>query len=170
MLCGLCNEREATVHLTQIAGEKMQKVDLCEQCAKEKGVNDPDSLGLADMLLGLGASQEMEDASGDTNLTCPVCKFTQEDFKKTGRLGCPDCYETFSDGLESLLKSMHKGTQHTGKAPGSLKQTTGIRKQLSKLEKELDEMIADEQFEQAAVIRDDIKQLKSELEELTSAK
>ena len=55
MLCCICKEKEATVHLTQIAGDKMQKVDLCEECAKTKGVNDPTGFSLADLLLGLGA-------------------------------------------------------------------------------------------------------------------
>ena len=56
MLCGICKEKQATVHLTQVAGDKMQKVDLCEECAKVKGVNDPTGFSLADLLLGLSAS------------------------------------------------------------------------------------------------------------------
>ena len=59
MLCSICKEKPATVHLTDIKGDKMQKVDLCEECAKNKGVNDS-TFALADMLLGLGASQEIE--------------------------------------------------------------------------------------------------------------
>ncbi len=53
MLCGICKEKEATVHLTQIAGDKMQKVDLCQECAKTKRVNDPTGFSLADLLLAL---------------------------------------------------------------------------------------------------------------------
>lgn len=169
MLCGLCKEKEATVHLTQIAGEKMQKVDLCEQCAKEKGVNDPDAFSLADMLLGLGASQEMEEATGDSELKCPTCGFSQADFKKSGRLGCGDCYKTFSGGLESLLKSMHKGTRHIGKVPASLRETADLKEKLRELQTELDKSIENENFEQAAVLRDDINRLKTELEELLEA-
>ena len=56
MLCCICKEKQATVHLTQVAGDKMQKVDLCEECAKVKGVNDPTGFSLADLLLGLSAS------------------------------------------------------------------------------------------------------------------
>ena len=110
MLCCICKEKEAKVHLTQIVGEKMQKVDLCEACAAQKGVNDPAGFSLADLLLGLGASQEMEQAAGG-ELKCPNCGFTQADFKKAGRLGCSECYHTFSEGLEGLLKTMHKGTK-----------------------------------------------------------
>jgi len=64
MLCCVCKEKKATVHLTQIAGEKVQKVDLCEDCAKQKGVNDPAGFSLADLLIGLAASQEIEQVSG----------------------------------------------------------------------------------------------------------
>src|SRR3954451_19717991 len=103
MLCCICKEKEATVHLTQIAGDKMQKVDLCEECAKNKGVNDPAGFSLADLLLGLGASQEIEAAAGGAELKCHKCGFTQADFKKAGRLGCFECYDTLSEGLESLL-------------------------------------------------------------------
>jgi len=117
MLCCICKEKQATVHLTQIAGEKVQKVDLCEECAKQKGADDPAQFSLADLLLGLGASQEMEKAAGGEEVQCPQCGFTQADFKKTGRLGCAECYQTFAEGLESLLKGMHKGTRHTGKTP-----------------------------------------------------
>jgi len=121
MLCCVCKEKEATVHLTQIAEGKMQKVDLCEECAKTKGVNDPMGFSLADLLLGLGASQEMEQAAGGTETRCPRCGFSQADFKKSGRLGCPECYRTFADALDGLLKTMHKGTRHVGKAPESLR-------------------------------------------------
>ena len=157
MLCCICKEREAKVHLTQIVNDKMQKVDLCEQCAKDKGVNDPAGFSLADLLLGLGAAQEMEQASGGPDLKCPHCGFTQADFKKAGRLGCAECYTTFAEGLESLLKSMHKGTQHAGKIPENLRQSRDVSKKLEALQKKLDKAIKDENFEQAAALRDEIK-------------
>ena len=162
MLCCVCKEKEATVHLTQIAGDKMQKVDLCEECAKHKGVNDPAGFSLADLLLGLGASQEIDQSAG-TELKCPKCGFTQADFKKAGRLGCAECYTTFADGLEGLLKSMHKGTRHLGKVPQSLQQSKDLAERLKNLQKKLSKAIEDENFEQAAQIRDEIKQTSSKL-------
>lgn len=159
MLCCICKEKEATVHLTQIAGDKMQKVDLCEECAKTKGVNDPTGFSLADLLLGLGASQEIEQASGGSELKCPRCGFTQADFKKAGRLGCPECYKTFSDALEGLFKSMHKGTRHVGKVPESFRKSRDVSDHLKSLQKKLAKAIEEENFEQAANLRDEIKQL-----------
>jgi protein arginine kinase activator len=167
MLCCVCKEKEATVHLTQIAGDKMQKVDLCEDCAKQKGVNDPAGFSLADLLLGLGASQEMENAAGG-ELKCPSCGFTQADFKKAGRLGCAQCYETFADGLEQLLKSMHKGVRHKGKVPAALRETQDLADKLKSLQKKLEKAVTDENFEQAAQCRDEIKVTRERLAALTT--
>src|SRR5438445_613067 len=87
MLCDICKQNVATVHLTQMVEGKTKKVDLCEACSKEKGVDDPTGFSLADLLLGLGAAQEMAQATaGGPELKCPSCGFTQADFKKTGRL------------------------------------------------------------------------------------
>jgi protein arginine kinase activator len=161
MLCTICKEKPATVHLTQIVGDKMQKLDLCEDCAKTKGINDPTSFGLADLdlVLGLGASQQLEQAAGGVELKCPRCGFTQADFKKSGRLGCPECYKTFADGLAGLLKTMHKGTRHTGKAPEALRATRENADKLKTLQTKLARAIKDENYEQAALLRDEIKQL-----------
>lgn len=159
MLCCVCKEKPATVHLTQIAGDKMQKVDLCEECAKQKGVNDPAGFSLADLLLGLGASSEIEQSTGGVDVKCPKCGFTHADFKKAGRLGCPECYATFADGLESLLKTMHKGTRHVGKVPEALRSQRDVADRLKLLQKKLAKAIEEEDFEQAALLRDEIKQL-----------
>src|SRR5436190_20252024 len=169
MLCCVCKEKEAKVHLTQIVGDKMQKVDLCEQCAAQKGVNDPAGFSLADLLLGLGASQEMEQASGGGDLKCPSCGFTQADFKKAGRLGCSECYVTFSEGLEGLLKTMHKGIKHVGKVPQSLQQSRDLTDRLKALQKKLDKAVADEDFEQAANARDEIKATREKLASLSAS-
>jgi protein arginine kinase activator len=159
MLCCICKEKEATVFMTQIIGDKMQKLDLCEDCAKHKGVNDPAGFSLADLLLGLGASQELEQASGGPDLRCPKCGFTQADFKKAGRLGCAECYTTFAEGLEGLLKTMHKGTRHTGKVPQALQQSRDLAERMKTLQKKLAKAVEDENFEQAALLRDEIRQM-----------
>ena len=161
MLCTICKEKPATVHLTQIVGEKMQKLDLCEDCAKTKGINDPTSFGLADLdlVLGLGASQQLEQAAGGVELKCPRCGFTQADFKKSGRLGCPECYVTFAEGLCGLLKTMHKGTRHTGKAPEALRATRENADRLKLLDEKLKQAVKHENYERAAQLRDEIKQL-----------
>jgi len=135
----------------------MQKVNLCESCSKEKGVTDPTGFALADLLLGLGAAQEME--RGGTVQKCPTCGFSQADFKKTGRLGCAMCYTTFAEGLASLLKGMHKGTEHIGKIPARLVKTLERESQLKSLQRDLRKAVAEENYESAAGIRDQIRHL-----------
>lgn len=161
MQCDVCHTKEATVFLTQIVDGKMQKVNLCEACSKEKGVNDPTGFALADLLLGLGASQEIEKTPAAVK--CPVCGFTQADFKKTGRLGCSNCYTVFSDGILPMLKNMHKGTNHTGKTPAAFHQSRQRDEKIKALQENLQTAIDAEEFEKAAELRDQIRQVEAEL-------
>jgi protein arginine kinase activator len=164
MLCNVCKQNEAKVHLTKIVGDKMQKVDLCEDCSKEKGVDDPTSYSTEDALLGQILSSEPAPAESESaaepTLKCPVCGYTQADFKRAGRFGCADCYATFGEGLETMLKTMHKGTRHTGKVPAALQQSRAEAQRLKLLQKRLDKAIAEENFEEAAQLRDEIKRTK----------
>lgn len=166
MLCDICKQNVATVHLTQMISGKTKKVDLCENCSKAKGVDDPTGFSLADLLLGLGAAQEMEQASGGGETRCPSCGFTQGDFKKLGRLGCADCYTTFAEGLESLLKTMHKSTRHAGKVPQALKRSQDLSDKLKQLEKRLEKAVLEEDFEAAVHLRDEIRELKAKINAL----
>ena len=161
MQCDVCQTKEATVFLTQIVDGKMQKVNLCEGCSKEKGVNDPTGFALADLLLGLGASQEIE--KSPATLKCSVCGFTQADFKKTGRLGCSNCYTVFADGIVPMLKNMHKGTRHTGKTPTAFHKIREHDEKIKALQDNLSKAIEAEEFELAANLRDQIRQVEAEL-------
>ncbi|MFO1514276.1 MAG: UvrB/UvrC motif-containing protein [Verrucomicrobiota bacterium] len=167
MLCSVCKEKEATVYYTNIADGKTKNVNLCEDCAKAKGINESSGFSLADLMLGLGASQEMEEAGGGAVLKCPRCGYGQDDFKKSGRLGCPDCYKVFAEGLDGLLKTMHKGTKHIGKVPEALRQNRDLSERLKTLQKRLTKAVEGEDFEQAAKLRDEIKQTSAKLSHLT---
>ena len=157
MLCDICKKAEATVHLTQIVDGKILKVDLCESCAKEKGVQDAAGFSLADLLVGLGAAEEIRTESPGAQ--CPVCGFTQADFKKTGRLGCSACWDTFEAGLGSLLKAMHKGDHHIGKVPVKAMHTLALSGQVRDLSEQLAQAVREEKYEDAARIRDEMRAL-----------
>jgi protein arginine kinase activator len=161
MQCDVCHSKEATVFLTQIVDGKMQKVNLCEACSKEKGVNDPTGFALADLLLGIGASQEIE--KNPASVKCPVCGFTQADFKKTGRLGCSHCYTVFNEGIAPMLKNMHKGVAHTGKTPANFLHNRQRDEKIKGLQESLQTAIDAEEFEKAAELRDQIRQVEAEL-------
>ena len=135
----------------------MKKIDLCEECAQEKGVTDPEGFALADLLLGLGTSSEFE--QGGSELECPTCGFSHADFKKSGRLGCSECYATFAEPLEGVLKQMHKGTQHVGKAPKALRAQLDFSRKHDTLATRLQKAIESENYEEAARLRDQMKEL-----------
>jgi protein arginine kinase activator len=155
----ICKQNEAKVHLTQMIDGKIKKVDLCEDCSKAKGVDDPTGFSLADLLMGLGSAQEVPHAVGGET-SCSVCGFTQADFKKSGRLGCPSCYQTFSEGLEGLLKTMHKGTHHVGKVPKGQQRGKDVLEKVKLLQKRLEQAVTSENYEEAAHLRDEIKALR----------
>ncbi len=153
--CDLC-AKPATVHLTQIVNSKIHKVDLCEACAQAKGVTDPSGFSLADLLLKASLNPEPAGAT-----KCESCGFTQQDFKKTGRFGCPACYNHFSGILEPMLDTMHKGSTHTGKVPQRALARKSLYERLTRLETELDQAIKAERYEDAARYRDEISQVRS---------
>jgi len=135
----------------------VQKLNLCESCSKLQGVHDPMGFALADMLLGLGAAQEIE----KTSISCPVCGFSQRDFKKRGRLGCGACYDTFTEGLSVMLRNMHRGMVHTGKVPIKIAAAYKRASELEKLKKLLTSAIQKEEYEEAGAYRDLIQKIES---------
>jgi protein arginine kinase activator len=165
MLCERCKQRKATVFLTQIIGGKMQKVDLCEKCARETGASDSAGFSLASLLLGLGESPAQQELSltAPAGEVCPSCGFTLADLKKTGRLGCPDCYDTFAEHLTSVLKETHRASRHSGKVPARQIRSLANRKKLADLEQDLAKAVSAENFEKAAWIRDQIRLLQDSL-------
>lgn len=159
MQCDVCQAKEATIFLTRIVEGKMQKINLCEACHKEKKVDDPTGYDLGELLLGLGTAQDLERSSSGAK--CPVCGFTQADFKKTVRLGCSACYDVFAEGMVAMLKNMHKGSEHVGKAPAIYLKTRQHDARLQHLQGSLDQAVAAEEYEKAADLRDQIRRIEA---------
>lgn len=158
--CDLCG-KPATVHLTQIVNSKMHKVDLCEACAQAKGVTDPGGFSLADLLLKASLSPEAtgtELPGGVAGAVCPACGFTPGDFKKHGRFGCPQCYQTFAGMVAPMLENMHKGVRHAGKVPEKALRRRSLVERVAELEAGLAEAIKTERYEDAARLRDELAQ------------
>jgi protein arginine kinase activator len=161
MLCELCKQSQATVHLTEIVNDQMSELHLCEACANQKGAQVESHFGLSDLLSGLAdysKAQEPEEVS--TNKACPTCGMTYEDFRKVGRLGCAECYTTFRRSLGNLLKRIHGSPVHVGKSPVRLIKSAKVAKsELLELKRKLERAIANEAFEEAAKLRDQIRRI-----------
>jgi len=166
MECQECQKRPATLHLTQIINGQKKEVHVCEVCAAEKGylTYPEDANSLHHLLTGLfnfDTSKMHSNVLNQINeLQCPKCGMTISQFKETGKFGCASCYDTFSSRLDSILRRVHAGnTKHTGKIP----KRTGIdlqaKKELKTYREKLQKLIEIEAFEEAAEIRDKIKEL-----------
>lgn len=156
MKCHHCDS-QATVHLTQIINGQMHKMDLCEACAQEKGVTNPDNLSIGNLL---DENPSKADAS-TASMTCESCGTTHHDFKKGGRLGCEACYHVFRPVLEPLLDGMHAGVKHLGKVPSrSVKKKSQVDSE-ELLSKELKKAVEEENYEKAAKLRDRLKKLQA---------
>ncbi len=160
MLCDACKKNAPTVFLTQIVDGKMQKVNLCEHCSKEKGISDPTSFAFLDLLQGLGTAQVLD--KSQTGARCAVCGFSQSDFKKTGRLGCSACYDVFQENIVGLLRTIHRGNTHVGKFPPKELRARDLSQRLNALQDDLRNAVSSENYESAASIRDMIRQLESQ--------
>jgi protein arginine kinase activator len=158
--CSIC-DKEATVHLTQIVNNKIHKVDLCESCAQQKGVTDPEGFSLADLM----SKAPLAPASGEAQAVCPSCGQETADFRRTGRLGCADCYDVFKSLVMPVLEDMHAGTTHKGKVPTVALSRQSSQLQLKNLQDSLARAVAEEAYEEAAKFRDQINAIK-EAEEL----
>ncbi len=164
MKCDFCKEK-ATVFLTQLVEGQMKKVCLCDACAKERGVTDPTGFSLADLLLGglTGGPGEKilsgaSTASGNGK-TCGTCGFTLEDLRRVRRFGCSECYATFGEEVGQMVRGMHKGMSHIGKVPEGLMATQFRNQRIAELQGRLDQAISSESYEEAAGIRDEIRNL-----------
>lgn len=161
MVCDNCGSTEAVVHLTQIVNNQMTTHRLCEKCAAEKGLESAPELAnvpLTDFLAQMGKDSVVEpDTAG---VQCSFCGLTFRDFRDSGRLGCPHCYETYAPHLQRLLRRVHGSTQHVGKVylppdPSA----SEMERRLDALRLKLNRAVESEDFERAAELRDEIKAL-----------
>jgi len=155
MLCESCQQHEATIHVTQVINGNSRELHLCEGCAEETGLNLQTVMSLPEILFGMADSDEGNKA---LDRSCPRCHLRGSDFKKTARLGCPHCYETFGQELRPMLGAMHKGLQHTGKIPACERKVMEAVSQLDALRKQLGSVIEKEDYEAAARLRDLIRE------------
>lgn len=160
MKCQRC-PKQATLHITEVLGDAgFEEVHLCEDCAKKYlyepaggGGKKPAGKPAADV-----PAADPADAPGEG--TCPACGMPFVEFRNHGRLGCPHDYDAFRGELVPLLESVHGDTKHAGKAPrrGPKPKPAGGG-DLAALRRKLQQLVADEKYEDAARVRDQIRRL-----------
>lgn len=163
MLCGQCGERDAMVHLTQIVENAVTQLHLCEKCAAAKGVET--TLSVPQHPLGdiLQAVQQQASTTSEDAPACAFCGATARDFRASGRLGCPHCYDAMERSLRELLRRLHGSSRHVGQRyEPQAAHLVDKPDTLYDLRDRLRRAIEAEQFEVAAELRDRIKVLETE--------
>ena len=162
MQCNVCGKVEASIHLTEIVNNSMTEVHLCEKCAQEKGELGA-QFSFSDLLSGLSEWTPSPTGAGEVRHACPSCGFSLVDFGKAGRLGCPDCYYNLKKILLPLIKRVQHSTRHVGKRPSRVSSGAGQTEKrqlvMRDLEEALQKYVAEENYEQAAAVRDEIRKL-----------
>jgi len=164
VLCDQCGERQASIHLTQIVDNSVTTAHLCEQCAAEQGVKTGGpgaALPLAGFLGSTGPGAAAVLAGGADAGSCSFCGASLQDFRDTGRLGCPECYAAFETQLRELLRRIHGASQHVGRLylAAAAPDATEVPKLLAVLRERLRRAVETENFELAAELRDRIRGL-----------
>lgn len=168
-LCTSCQKSLASVHVLDLTGGMVAgEQNLCQACAESKGVVQPKvppkakpmSAEILEDLIGAMATGEKGKARGrGTGPACPACQTTAADFKVRGRFGCPRCYETFRMSLVPLLERVHDNTKHQGRCPTRTATVRPRADMLADLRRRLDAAIQDENYEEAAALRDQLRSI-----------
>jgi protein arginine kinase activator len=169
MICQECGKKPASLHFTKIVNGEKNEFHICESCAREKGEMIPGTTGgfsIHNLLSGLLDFEPSSTGSVKNNvqaIRCEDCGLTYSQFSKLGRFGCGSCYKSFTERLDPLFKRVHGNTVHVGKVP---KRTGGLiqhKREIETLKKEMMTRIELEEFEQAAKIRDQIREIEKKI-------
>ncbi|PKL40619.1 MAG: hypothetical protein CVV44_03185 [Spirochaetae bacterium HGW-Spirochaetae-1] len=167
MLCERCKKIEATIHLTEIIKDVKSEVHLCESCARDIGLNSKlsnFSLSVPEMLSFL----EVNDVTDmDEGNRCMTCGMTFVQYTRQGKVGCADCYTQLDNSLNSVIRSYHGDKKHIGKIPAHVsvnhepvrqEKVVVKRQSFQELQTRLQNAVMEERFEEAALLRDRIRE------------
>lgn len=157
MKCQSCS-RAATVHLTDIVNGHKKELHLCQDCAEKQQLIKKQELNLPAILQTLIGQHVDQLTDKLARLTCPECGIKYMEFRAEGRLGCPNDYEVFRAGLEPLLQRIHRAAKHVGKVPRHRHRNQTLQAELVDLRKRLRQAVEEEAYEEAAHVRDLIRQ------------
>jgi protein arginine kinase activator len=162
VLCEVCKENDVAITLTEIDGNGVRQVRLCEKCAAERGVQTAVATPKPALESLLQSAQQQLAGAQDDVGRCSFCASTLRDFRQSGRLGCPYCYTAFEASLRDLLRKVQGSARHTGReygAPPTLGTAPTGAPTADRLRERLERAIRNEEFELAATIRDQLRAL-----------
>jgi len=173
LYCQDCGKKPATLHFTKIVNGEKTEFHICESCARERGEGipgSPNSFSIHSLLSGILDFEPIGNKAIGTakpqSLRCEECGLTYTQFSKIGRFGCSSCYREFSDRLDPLLKRVHGNTVHVGKIPKRSGGQIQCKREIEQLRRDLQSHIEHEEFEDAAKLRDRIRELERKVSDI----
>ena len=157
MLCERCHKNQATAVLTQTVNGRTTTEHLCAECAYMNGITG--------LFNGFPFSQMMsnlEKVNGTSGKRCPKCGASLDEIIETGRIGCSECYRVFRAELMPTIQNIHGKATHVGKRPQAFKKEIPEKTRMEQLRDDLQTAIQQENFENAAKLRDQIRDLSAE--------
>ncbi|MGI5892304.1 MAG: UvrB/UvrC motif-containing protein [Bacillota bacterium] len=170
MLCNKCQSRTATVHIIVSENGQKQEQHLCDICAADAGhFNIGSELALHKFFPSFFLNEKISELSQVTPAkACSNCGLTYQQLVKHGKLGCNKCYDVFSLQLQPLLLKIHSADRHHGKSPMpsnlAIKPLQKKNALLESLRHQMAELVMEEKFEEAAIIRDKIRAIEKKEE------
>ncbi|MBQ8953457.1 MAG: UvrB/UvrC motif-containing protein [Clostridia bacterium] len=168
IMCDECGERPANIHLTTIVDGEKKDFNLCSECLARKKELSVDFGAIASRLSKMiRQKQEKADAESETplpDISCAQCGTTYAAFRASGRMGCAQCYEAFRQPLAEWMQQTQGASRHIGRESGGMTCSVSLRMQIDKLRRMQKKAIANEEYEQAALLRDQIRTLSAEME------
>ena len=170
MKCDNC-EKPASFHITELTDSRPQELHFCEEHARQylahpdESVEDTTTSLAGALAEQLSVGQTAEQLAELDQRACPICGITFYEFRNKGRLGCPHDYTCFESELEPLITNIHGESEHLGKAPKRSPADTEERTKLIRMRRDMKDAVAEECYERATELRDEIKQLEKTLKD-----
>ena len=178
MICDFCKKNKATIHLIRVQNDNVEKVNICAECAGDFSFFSEDDFykDLTKILYKIFKADEgqlngrmelknLKNLEIRKNRACSFCGMDLNNIKKLGKMGCPNCYSEFKNILLPIIKAIHKNIEHRGKIPENTSRQIKLEKSVRDLRNRLKREIFVENFEEAARIRDKIRQLEKNIYE-----
>ena len=161
MKCEICGLKDAVIHMRQIQKENVHEMHICEDCALEKGLirEEESELPVTNLLAGLIDGRDIEESAGKAASACTRCGTKLADFRKTGKLGCAQCFQAFESDLRSILSQMAARPRHAGKLPAPVAGQAELQPDREGLRLELRAAVENEDYEKAALLRDRLREM-----------
>ena len=161
--CSSCKQNQASVKLTKLIKGTVEEIYLCQECAArqspyQKKLTPPQ---LDEILAGILGQAKGEGAAKVSDLTCATCGLPYGSYRETLLLGCSDCYESFEKQLTADLRKFHGSTVHRGRVPNDVSAQFTMQRSPQEIKKRLTDAVKAEDFELAAKLRDELRDLET---------